>query len=152
MANLFDQVSKDIVAAMKAKDKVRLEALRNVKKYFLEAKTAPGASDELSDEAAMKILSKLCKQGRDTAALYAEQNRPDLAEAELAQAQVIEEYLPKPLTEEELEAALREMIAEVGATGPKEMGKVMGVASKRLAGKADGKAISEKVKSLLSSI
>jgi uncharacterized protein YqeY len=137
---------------MKAKDKVRLEALRNVKKYFLEAKTAPGANDTLTDEAATKILAKLSKQGRDTAALYTEQNRPDLAEAELAQALVIEEYLPKPLTEEELEIALREMIAEVGATGPKDMGKVMGVASKRLAGKADGKAISEKVKALLNAM
>ncbi len=149
---LFEQISKDIVAAMKAKDKVRLEALRNVKKYFLEAKTAPGANDTLTDEAATKILAKLSKQGRDTAALYTEQNRPDLAEAELAQALVIEEYLPKPLTEEELEVALREMIAEVGATGPKDMGKVMGVASKRLAGKADGKAISEKVKALLNAM
>lgn len=149
---LFEQISKDIVAAMKAKDKVRLEALRNVKKYFLEAKTAPGANDTLTDEAATKILAKLSKQGRDTAALYTEQNRPDLAEAELAQALVIEEYLPKPLTEEELEVALREMIAEVGAIGPKDMGKVMGVASKRLAGKADGKAISEKVKTLLNAM
>lgn len=149
---LFEQISKDIVAAMKAKDKVRLEALRNVKKYFLEAKTAPGANDTLTDETATKILAKLSKQGRDTAALYTEQNRPDLAEAELAQALVIEEYLPKPLTEEELEVALREMIAEVGATGPKDMGKVMGVASKRLAGKADGKAISEKVKALLNAL
>ena len=146
---LFEQVSKDIVAAMKAKDKVRLDALRNIKKYFLEAKTAPGANDELSDADATKILAKLAKQGRDTAALYVEQNRPDLAEAEAAQAAVIEEYLPQPLTPEELETALREIIAQVGATSPKEMGKVMGVASKQLAGKADGKAISTKVKELL---
>lgn len=146
---LFDQVSKDIVAAMKAKDKVRLAALRNIKKYFLEAKTAPGANDTLSEDTALKILAKLAKQGRDTAALYTEQNRPDLAEEEAAQAAVIEEYLPKALTAEELEAALKEIIAEVGATSPKEMGKVMGVASKRLAGKAEGKAISEKVKQLL---
>ena len=147
--DLFEQVSKDIVAAMKAKDKVRLEALRNIKKYFLEAKTAPGANDTLTDDAALKIISKLAKQGRDTAALYTEQNRPDLAEEEAAQAAVIEEYLPKQLTAEELEAALKEIIAEVGATSPKEMGKVMGVASKKLAGKADGKAISTKVKELL---
>ena len=146
---LFEQVSKDIVAAMKAKDKVRLDALRNIKKYFLEAKTAPGANDELSDADATKILAKLAKQGRDTAALYVEQNRPDLAEAEVAQAAVIEEYLPQPLTPEELETALREIIAQVGATSPKDMGKVMGVASKQLAGKADGKAISTKVKELL---
>ncbi len=146
---LFEQVSKDIVAAMKAKDKVRLDALRNIKKYFLEAKTAPGANDELSDADATKILAKLAKQGRDTAALYVEQKRPDLAEAEAAQAAVIEEYLPQPLTPEELETALREIIAQVGATSPKDMGKVMGVASKQLAGKADGKAISTKVKELL---
>ena len=146
---LFEQVSKDIVAAMKAKDKVRLDARRNIKRYFLEAKTAPGANDELSDADATKILAKLAKQGRDTAALYEEQNRPDLAEEEEGQAAVIEEYLPQPLTPEELETARRESIAQVGATSPKDMGKVMGVASKQLAGKADGKAISTKVKDLL---
>jgi uncharacterized protein YqeY len=146
---LFDQISQDIVAAMKAKDKGRLMALRNVKKLFIEAKTAPGANDELTDEAAMKILAKLSKQGRDTAELYVSQNRPDLAEEEMVQVHVVEEYLPKPLTEDELKAALTEIIAEVGATSAKEMGKVMGVASKRLAGKADGKAISAMVKTLL---
>ena len=146
---LFDQVSKDIVAAMKAKDKVRLQALRNIKKYFIEAKTAPGANDTLSDETAMKILAKLAKQGRDTSALYTEQNRPDLAEEENAQAAVVESYLPQPLSAEELEAALKEIIAAVGAEGPKDMGKVMGTATKQLAGKADGKAISAKVKELL---
>ena len=93
---LFDQVSKDIVAAMKAKDKVRLEALRNIKKVFIEAKTAPGANDTLDDAAALKILQKLAKQGNDSAALYKGQNREDLAEAELAQVAVIESYLPKP--------------------------------------------------------
>ena len=132
---LFDQISTDIMAAMKAKDKVRTQALRNIKKYFIEA--------------AMKILAKLAKQGRDTAQLYTEQNRPDLAEAELAEVAVIETYLPQPLTDEELTAALRDIIAEVGATSPKEMGKVMGVASARLAGRADGRAISTKVKELL---
>ena len=149
MTTLFDQISQDIVAAMKAKDKVRLEALRNVKKYFIEAKTAPGANDELPNDAALKILAKLVKQGRDTAALYTEQQRPDLAEAELAQVAVIEAYLPKALTPEELEAALRSIIAETGATSAKEMGKVMGVATKRLAGRADGKAISTLVRQLL---
>ena len=149
MTTLFDQISQDIVAAMKAEDKVRLEALRNVKKYFIEAKTAPGANDELPDDAALKILAKLVKQGRDTAALYTEQQRPDLAEAELAQVAVIEAYLPKALTPEELEAALRSIIAETGATSAKEMGKVMGVATKRLAGRADGKAISTLVRQLL---
>ena len=146
---LFEQVSKDIVAAMKAKDKVRLEALRNIKKYFIEAKTAPGANDTLSDDAALKILAKLAKQGRDTAALYREQNRPDLAEQEEGQAAVIEGYLPRALTADELEAEVRAIIAETGAASPKDMGKVMGVASKRLAGKADGKAIADLVKRLL---
>ena len=146
---LFEQVSKDIVAAMKAKDKVRLEALRNIKKYFIEAKTAPGANDTLSDDAALKILAKLAKQGRDTAALYREQNRPDLAEEEEGQAAVIEGYLPRALTADELEAEVRAIIAETGAASPKDMGKVMGVASKRLAGKADGKAIADLVKHLL---
>lgn len=147
--SLFDQVSKDIVAAMKAKDKVRLEALRNIKKFFIEAKTAPGANDTLDDAVALKILAKLAKQGRDTAALYHEQNRPDLAEEEEAQAQVIEEYLPKALTPEELEAEVKAIIAQVGATSAKDMGKVMGVASKQLAGRADGRAISTLVKQLL---
>lgn len=147
--SLFDQVSKDIIAAMKAKDKVRLNALRNIKKYFIEAKTAPGSGDELSDAAALKILAKLAKQGRDTAALYTSQNRPDLAEEELQQAAVVEAYLPKALTPEELEAELRAIITEVGATSPKDMGRVMGVASQRLSGRADGKAISEVVRRLL---
>lgn len=147
--SLFDQVSKDIVAAMKAKDKVRLEALRNIKKFFIEAKTAPGANDTLDDAVAIKILAKLAKQGRDTAALYHEQNRPDLAEEEEAQAKVIEEYLPKALTPEELEAEVKAIIAQVGATSAKDMGKVMGVASKQLAGRADGRAISTLVKQLL---
>ena len=109
--DLFEKVSKDIVAAMKAKDKMRLEALRNVKKFFIEAKTAPGANDTLDDAVALKILSKLAKQGRDTAALYKEQNRPDLAEEEDAQAAIIEEYLPKALTAEELEAEIKAIIA-----------------------------------------
>ena len=147
--DIFEKVSKDIIAAMKAKDKVRLEALRNIKKYFIEAKTAPGANDTLPDATALKILAKLAKQGRDTAALYKEQNRPDLAEEESAQAAVIEEYLPKVLTADELEAELKAIIAETGAASPKDMGKVMGAASKKLAGRADGKAISEVVKRLL---
>ena len=146
---LFEQVSKDIVVAMKAKDKVRLQALRNIKKYFIEAKTAPGANDTLEDAAALKILAKLAKQGRDTAALYTEQGRPDLAEEEMAQAQVVEEYLPKALRAEELEAEVKAIIAETGASSPKDMGKVMGVATKKLAGRADGKAISALVKQLL---
>ena len=146
---LFEKVSKDIVAAMKAKDKVTLEALRNIKKVFIEAKTAPGANDTLDDAAALKILQKLAKQGHDSADLYTQQNRPDLAEAEMAQVKVIESYLPKALSAEEIEAAVKEIIAQTGATSIKEMGKVMGLASKQLAGKADGKAISDVVKKLL---
>lgn len=146
---LFDTISQDIVVAMKAKDKVRLQALRNIKKYFIEAKTAPGAGDELTDEAAIKILAKLAKQGHDTANLYTEQGRPDLAEEEKAQALVCEEYLPKALSPEELEAEVKAIIVEVGATSMKEMGKVMGTASKRLAGRADGGVISQLVKTLL---
>ena len=146
---LFEKVSKDIVAAMKAKDKVTLEALRNIKKVFIEAKTAPGANDTLDDAAALKILQILAKQGHDSADLYTQQHRPDLAEAEMAQVKVIESYLPKALSAEEIEAAVKEIIAQTGATSIKEMGKVMGLASKQLAGKADGKAISDVVKQLL---
>ncbi len=146
---LFEQVSKDIIAAMKAKDKVRLEALRNIKKVFIEAKTAPGANDTLADADAMKILQKLAKQGDDSAALYASQGRQDLADAELAQVEVIKSYLPQPMTAEEIEAAVRGIIAETGAQTIKDMGRVMGVASKQLAGRADGKAISEAVRRLL---
>ena len=134
---------------MKAKDKVALETLRNVKKFFIEAKTAPGANDTLADADALKILQKLAKQGKDSADIYLQQNREDLADAELAQVKVIESYLPKQLSAEELEAALKEIIAEVGATDAKDMGKVMGVASKKLAGIAEGRAISAKVKELL---
>lgn len=146
---LFEQVSKDIVAAMKAKDKVALEALRNIKKVFIEAKTAPGSNDELDDATAMKILQKLAKQGHDAADLYVAQNRQDLADAELAQVKVIESYLPQPISVEEIEVAVKEIIAQTGASSIKEMGKVMGIASKQLAGKADGKAISDAVKRLL---
>ena len=146
---LFEQISKDIMAAMKAHDKVRLEALRNIKKNFIEAKTAPGANDELSDDAALKILAKMAKQGKDTAALYHEQNRADLAEEEEAQVKVIETYLPKQLSDEEVEKEVAAIIAGVGATSMRDMGKVMGAATKSLAGKADGKKISEIVKKLL---
>ncbi|MCI5506900.1 MAG: GatB/YqeY domain-containing protein [Prevotella sp.] len=146
---LFEKVSKDIVAAMKAKDKVTLEALRNIKKVFIEAKTAPGANDSLDDAVALKILQKLAKQGHDSADLYTQQNRPDLAEAEMAQVRVIESYLPKAMSNEEIEVAVKEIIAQTGASSIKEMGKVIGVASKQLAGKADGKAISDVVKRLL---
>ena len=146
---LFDQISNDIKEAMKARDKVRLETLRNVKKVFLEAKTAPGANDELTDEAAIKIIQKLAKQGRDAATIYQEQGRADLASDELAQVSVLEDYLPKQMNAEELTTALQEIIAQVGAAGPQDMGKVMGVATKQLAGRAEGRAISARVKELL---
>lgn len=147
--NLFDKVSGDIKTAMLARDKVRLEALRGIKKEFLEAKTAKGGDGELSDDAALKILAKMVKQRKESASIYTEQNREDLAGEELAQAAIIEEYLPKQLSEEDLTAALKEIIARVGATSAKEMGKVMGTATKELAGKAEGKAISAKVRELL---
>ena len=146
---LFDQISSDIIVAMKAKEKERLSALRNIKKVFIEAKTAPGANDTLTDDAALKLLQKLAKQGRDSATLYQSQNRADLAEAELVQVAVIEGYLPKALTPEEIEEAVRTIIAETGAQSIKDMGRVMSEANKRLAGRADGKAISEVVKRLL---
>ena len=147
--SLFDTINGDIKKAMLARDHALLEALRGIKKEFLEAKTAKGADGELTDETANKILAKMLKQRRESAEIYRSQNREDLAQSELGEAAVIEEYLPKPLTEEELVAALKEIIARVGATTAKEMGKVMGVASKELAGRADGKAISAKVRELL---
>ena len=150
--NLFDQISEDIKKAMLAREKVRLEALRGVKKEFLEAKTAKGANGELSDDTATKIMVKMVKQRKESAKIYEENNRPELAQNELAEAAVIEEYLPKQLSEEELVAELKAIIAETGATGPKEMGKVMGVATRRLAGRAEGKIVSAKVKELLSNI
>ena len=146
---LFEQVSTDIKEAMKARDKVRLETLRNIKKVFLEAKTAPGADDNLSDANAMKILQKLAKQGKESAETYAKQNRQDHADAELAQVAVIEEYLPKPFSPEEVEEAVKTIISQIGATSMKDMGRVMGVATKQLAGKADGGAISQAVKKAL---
>lgn len=147
---LFEQISEDIKSAMKARDKVRLETLRNIKKVFLEAKTAPGANDTLEDADALKIIQKLAKQGRESATTYAEQNRQDLADTELAQVAVIEEYLPRQLSEAEIEAEVREIIAATGASSMKDMGRVMGQASKKMAGKADGRVISTVVKRLLS--
>ena len=150
--NLFDRISDDIKKAMLAREKVRLEALRGVKKEFLEAKTAKGANGELSDETAVKIMVKMVKQRKESAKIYEENNRPELAANELEEAAVIEEYLPKQLSGDELEAELKAVIAETGAAGPKDMGKVMGVATKRLAGRAEGKVVSAKVKELLGSM
>lgn len=134
---------------MKAKNPVRLSALRNIKKYIIEAKTASAGITELPDADVLKIISKLAKQGTDSAAIYKEQNRADLAEEELSQVAVMQEFLPKALSEEELRAEIKALIAEAGATSVKEMGKVMGLASKRLAGRAEGKQIADCVKALL---
>lgn len=150
--NLFDQISEDIKKAMLAREKVRLEALRGAKKEFLEAKTAKGANGELSDDTAMKIIVKMVKQRKESAKIYVENNRQELADNELAEAAVLEEYLPKQLSAEELEAEIRAIVAQVGATGPKDMGKVMGVASKALAGRAEGRAVSEAVKGILNNM
>ena len=146
---LFEQISEDIKSAMKARDKVALEALRNIKKVFLEAKTAPGANDTLEDADALKILQKLVKQGKESAQTFLANNRQDLADSELAQVEVIERYLPKALEESEIESIVKEIIAQTGAQGMKDMGKVMGVASKQMAGRADGRIISTIVKKLL---
>ena len=148
---LFDIISNDIKEAMKAKDKIALDTLRNIKKVLLEAKTAPGAGDTVSDETAIKLIRKLVKQGKESAELYSSQNRPELAAEELAQVAVMERYLPAQMSEEEVTAVLKEIIANVGACGPQDMGKVMGTATKQLAGKAEGKVISTIVKQLLNS-
>lgn len=146
---LFEQVSKDIMQAMKDRDQVRLTALRGIKKEFIEAKTAKGSDGEMSDDTGLKILQKMLKQRKESAEIYSQNGRTELAENELAEAAVIEAYLPKPMSDEELTAAIKAIIAETGASSVKEMGKVMGIASKQLAGKAEGKAISDKVKELL---
>lgn len=147
--DLFETINGDIKKAMLARDQKRLDTLRGIKKEFLEAKTAKGSDGTLSGDAALKILTKMVKQRKESAEIYVSQSRQDLADAELLEASIIEEYLPKQLTDEELTAALNEIIAQVGASSPQDMGKVMGVASKQLSGKAEGRAISAKVKELL---
>ena len=146
---LEEKIQQDIKAAMLAKEREKLESLRAIKAAILLAKTADG-SESVADDALVKIIQKLVKQRKETAVIYKEQNRPELAEKELMEASYMEVYLPKQLSEEELTAEIKKIIAEVAATSAKEMGKVMGVASKALAGKADGRAISTIVKSLLS--
>lgn len=146
---LFEIISNDIKEAMKAKDKIALDTLRNIKKVLLEAKTAPGAGDTVSDETAIKLIQKLVKQGKESAELYSSQNRPELAQEELAQVAVMERYLPKQMSEEEVAAVLKEIIAQTGASTPQDMGKVMSIATKQLAGKAEGRVISTIVKQLL---
>lgn len=148
--SLFDQISADILEAMKAREKEKLEALRGIKKVMIEAKSAAGSTGELSDQESLKIIQKLAKQGTDSATIYKEQGRIDLYQQEIFQVKVFESYLPQKLSDIELTEAIQSIIAEVGATSIKEMGKVMGLASKKLAGLADGKDISDKVKALLS--
>lgn len=148
--SLQTKVMEALKEAMKAKDTVALESLRAIKSAILLARTEAGASEELSEADELKLLQKLVKQRKDSAALYTQQGRNDLAEPELAQMAVIEKFLPAQLSEAEVEEALKGIIAQVVATSPKDMGKVMGVATKQLAGKADGKLISDIVKKLLS--
>ena len=148
---LEQQIQNDLKAAMLAKDKVALASIRGIKAAILLAKTAEGGQkDTIEDAELVKIIQKLVKQRKESAAIYTEQNRPELAENELAEAAVMEKYLPKALSEEEVEAAVKEIISEVGASSMADMGKVMGVATKKLAGQADGRVISSTVKRLLS--
>ena len=149
---LFEQISQDIMASMKARDAVRTNTLRNIKKEFLEAKSAPGSNGDLTDADALKIIAKMVKKGKDAADIFIQNKRQDLADEELAQVKVMEEYLPKALSLDEIKDAVQKVIAEVGATGPKDMGKVMGAANKALAGQADGKTISGVVKELLAAM
>jgi len=150
--DLFDQISEGIKQAMKDHDAVRRDTLRNVKKEFLEAKTAGGANGELPDSEALKIIAKMVKKGKDAAEQFISGGRQDLADEELAQVKVMEEFLPKALSAEEVIARIKTIVAEVGATGPKDMGKVMKTASAALAGLADGKAISAAVKEVLAKL
>lgn len=146
---LFDKINDDIKAAMKAREKDKLEALRNIKKVMLEAKTAKSANAELSDEESLKIISKLAKQGSDSAAIYKTQGRNDLYEQEMAQVKIFESYLPAKMSDKELTDAVKTIISETGASSIKDMGKVMGIANSKLAGQADGRDIATKVKELL---
>jgi uncharacterized protein len=148
--SLAEKIASDLINAMKAKDKVALEAIRAAKTAFILAKAEKGAAAVLSPEDELKIIQKLVKQRRESAAIYKEQNRPDLYEKEVIEADVLERYLPAKMSDEELTVIIKEIISRLGAKSQAEMGKVMGVAAKELAGKADGKEISIKVKQLLS--
>jgi uncharacterized protein len=147
--SLKQKVESEIKSAMIAKNKVRLTALRAIKSMILLEETKGGYSGTLSEDDEMKLLTKAAKQRKDSAEIYEKQGRADLLEVEMAELEVIQEFLPKALSDEELSLAIQEIINVTGAAGPKDMGKVMGVASKQLAGKADGKAIADKVKALL---
>lgn len=147
---LEKQIQADMVAAMKAHETVRLAALRGIKAAILLAKTSEGGNGEVSDADIIRIIQKLVKQRKESAGIYTQQNRPELAENELAEASAMEVYLPKQLGEAEVEAELKAIIAEVGASKPSDMGKVMGIATRRLAGQADGRLVSTIVRRLLS--
>ncbi|MDH5608090.1 MAG: GatB/YqeY domain-containing protein [Cyclobacteriaceae bacterium] len=147
---LKSTIEQEIKQAMLKKDKDRLRALRAIKSLILLAETEKGGGEGLNEDAEIKLLTKAAKQRRDSLAIYEQQNRPDLAEVELAELKVIEDFLPKQLSEDEIKKEVAAIIATVGATGPGDMGKVMGVATRQLAGKADGKVISSIVKALLS--
>jgi hypothetical protein len=147
--NLFDKVSKDIQEAMKAGQKVRLEALRAIKTAFILAKTETGAA-ELPPDQELKILQKMIKQRKESADIYKAQNRMDLYQQEADEVSVIEQYLPGQLSEAEVTAILQRILVQVGATSPKDMGKVMAAAGKELSGKADNRMVAEKVKEMLS--
>ncbi len=147
--SLSERINDEIKAAMKAREKERLEALRNIKKVMIEEKSSKGAGSELTDEESLKIISKLAKQGSDSAEIYRQQGRDDLYRHELEQVAVYESFLPAKLSDLELTAAVKSIIEKTGASSMKDMGKVMGIASKELAGKADGKDIAAKVKELL---
>lgn len=147
--SLTEKISSDLIVAMKAKDKLALEAIRAAKTAFILARTEKGVDNILSPDEEIKIIQKLVKQRRESATIYNEQNRPELAEKETSEADVLEKYLPAKMTEEEMVKVIKDIIARVGAKAPSDMGKVMGVATKELAGKADGKEISAKVKQIL---
>ena len=148
--SLRARIDQDIKEAILARKKEELDALRSIKSMILLAATEKGGSEELSSETELKILMKAAKQRRESADIFLQQNRKDLADRELLQLEVISRYLPKQLSADELREEIRKVIASVGATGPQDMGKVMGAANKVLSGKADGKQISEVVKELLS--
>jgi hypothetical protein len=148
---LTEQIDADLKAAMLARNEVKKLTIRGIKKEIIEAKTAPGSNGEVSDAEVLKIILKLLKQRKDSAEIYTQQNRPDLAESELAEAAVLEAYLPKALTVEELDAEVSAIIAQTGSQGQKDMGKVMGLASKKLAGRVEGRVLSEAVRRLLNS-
>jgi uncharacterized protein YqeY len=148
--SLFEKVSEGIMAAMKAREKEKLEALRNLKKVMIEARSSKGAGSELTDEESLKIIQKLVKQGKESAEIYLKQNRNDLCEEEMSQVRVLETFLPEQISGDELAAIIADIIQQTGATSIKDMGKVIGLASKELAGKADGREIAAKVREMLS--